>query len=70
MSALRAAGWECESVHRLPKFVDIVAWKGDIVRLIDAKSKSGKPTEAQAKLVARGCPIVFIRNAEEAVNLR
>lgn len=68
--ALKAAGWGVLDTHDYPSFVDLVAWKGDTVRLIDAKGPKTKLSPAQAKLVARGCPIVFIRTKEEAVNLR
>lgn len=68
--ALRKAGWQVEQTFRLPNFVDLVAWKGDTVRLIDAKSKGGKPTDSQRQLLARGCPIVFLQSAEDAVRLR
>lgn len=66
---LVAAGWSVLDTHDFPGFCDFVAWKGDQVRLIDAKSRRGGLTEAQAKLVARGCPIHFLRTAAEAARL-
>ena len=70
IDTLRACGWEVLDTHDYPGFVDGVAWKGDTVRLFDAKGPKTKLTASQAKLVARGCPIVFLETAEQAVKLR
>lgn len=65
MQALRACGWEVLDTSRLRGFTDLVAWKHGHVRLIEVKSEKGKPTEAQAKLLARGCPVVTLRSADD-----
>lgn len=40
--------------------LDGFLWLGKQVRLVDFKSPGGTLTEAQGKLLARGCPVVFI----------
>lgn len=40
--------------------LDGFIWLGQHVRLVDFKSPGGSLTEAQAKLLARGCPVRFV----------
>ncbi len=70
---LRRCGWQVEHVHRLAGFCDLVAWRHgqiDTVRLIECKTGKGRHTEAQAKLLARGCPVVTLRSVDDAIALR
>ncbi len=48
-------------VEPLGGTVDVVAWYGPVLRLIDFKTP-GKAalTDSQGKLLARGCPIHFV----------
>lgn len=47
-------------VEPLGGTVDAVAWLGRATRLIEFKSPGGTLQPSQAKLLARGCPIVFV----------
>jgi hypothetical protein len=70
--ALRASGWLCVDTSRLPGFVDMVAYKPSTGRFyfVDAKSKGGKPTASQQKLVDAGWPVRFLETVEDAAQLR
>lgn len=71
--ALKACGWQVEQAFRMRGGWDLIAWKhGDpaSIRLIECKSKGGKPTPAQQKLAERGCPTVTITSPEQAAQLR
>jgi hypothetical protein len=60
-----------KDVHTCKGFVDFVAYhhaRGLLV-LVDAKSHTGRLTEAQAQMVAEGWPVKFLRSAEEATRL-
>lgn len=67
---LRALGWKVKDTHALPKFVDLVAMRGGVIRLIECKVEKGTYTEAQAEMLAEGWPIVTLRSVEDATNLR
>lgn len=69
VDALRCAGWSVLDTHDYPGLTDAICWKGDTVRLVEIKSKTGRLTAGQSKLVARGCPIHFLRSADEALKL-
>lgn len=45
--------------------IDAALWLGPVVKLCDFKSKGGELTEAQSKLVARGCPIAFVSDVPQ-----
>ena len=41
--------------------IDVALYLGTVVRLVDFKSDGGSLTERQAKLVAQGVPLHFVR---------
>jgi Holliday junction resolvase len=69
MQALRACGWLVADTSRLRGFVDLVAQKPGRTLLIEVKTATGKPTEAQRRLVQGGWWIVTVRSAEQAAQL-
>lgn len=69
VNALRNTGWAVAETHRLPGFVDAVASKGDMTRLIEIKTGNGKLTESQSKLIAQGHLVYVLRCPEDALSL-
>jgi Holliday junction resolvase len=67
--ALRKCGWLVIDTSRLPKFVDLVAAKGDRVLLIEVKAGRGKLTVAQQLNASMGWPIKIVRSVDEALAL-
>jgi tRNA A58 N-methylase Trm61 len=44
---------------------DAIWWLGTVSRLIDYKTPNTSLTEAQSRLVANGCPLVFVSDVEQ-----
>lgn len=62
IKALRAFGWMVLDTHRLPGFVDAVAYKRfSGVQLIEIKKNKKAPlTDGQKKMIAAGWPVVLL----------
>lgn len=45
--------------------IDACLYLGSVSRLVDFKSPGGSLTDAQARLVANGCPVVFVSTVGE-----
>lgn len=70
LATLRELGWACADTSRLPNWVDIVAHRAGVIRLVEVKADTGKLTASQQRLIDAGFPVVVIRNAAEAAALR
>lgn len=53
-------------VELLGGTIDAVVWLGSCVRLVDFKSLGGELQPSQSKLVARGCPVLFVSTTRQA----
>lgn len=69
VDTLRQCGWRVAETHRLPGFVDAVASKGDMTRLIEIKSGNEPLTDSQRKLIQDGHPVYVLRCPEDALSL-
>lgn len=67
---LRECHWMVEDVHVVGGFIDLVATRGGIVRLIEVKTPTGQLTDEQELLIAAGWPIHILRSVDDAINLR
>lgn len=70
VQALIQAGWLVQDTHTLKCFVDCVATRAGVVRLIEIKTVGGKYTQAQQFLLDMGWPITTLRSVDDAINLR
>lgn len=63
---LRELGWLVFDTHRLPGFVDAIAWKrmAGVHPIEIKKSKKAPLTDSQKKLIAAGWPIVILWDSE------
>lgn len=74
VAALRAAGcsveWIASAGERVPGVPDLLVGRRARAVLMEVKSAKGKLSDAQSKWIAswRGCPVVVVRTAQEAVN--
>ncbi len=67
--ALVACGWLVKDCHQYPGFVDAVAQRRGVTRLIEIKAKRGKLTRSQADMIASGFDVKVLRTVEDAVAL-
>ena len=70
-SALRRCGWKVIDLSRAGNGVpDLLALKGESLRLVEVKSDKGKLTAWQALLQLEGWPIHILRSVDDAIALR
>lgn len=69
VDTLRSCGWLVKETHQYPGFVDCVAQRGGVVRLVEIKRPKGRLKPSQAKLIADGFDVRVVRTAQEAVEL-
>jgi len=70
IDALRACGWLVADTSRLAGFVDCVAQRRGVTRLIEIKRPKGKLTWLQAQMIAAGFDVRVLRSAEDAARLQ
>lgn len=68
LETLRRLGWDMESTHALPNFVDAVGVHSRL-GCVPFEFKAGKNglTDSQQDLLNRGWPLVILRTADEAI---
>jgi len=71
VKTLRLLGWRVVDLHIVPNFVDAVANRGAVVRLLEFKAKPTAPlTAAQRTLIEQGWPIRILSSLDDCVRLQ
>lgn len=69
IDALRSCGWMVADTSRLAGFVDCVAQRQGVTRLVEIKRPKGTLTRSQVDMIAAGFDVRILRSAEDAVRL-